>query len=81
MPWTNIIEDLTVKEIVGAFYDEKLQNTNQTELRIESDIEKCINYMLSGKAIRICLIAGLIKRISIYKISYYPGLIVTVRKI
>ena len=47
MPLTYIIEDLTCKEIVGTFYKEKLQKTNQTEFRIE---EKGINCMLSGNA-------------------------------
>ena len=31
-----------------------------------------INYMLNKKVIIICLIAELIKKISLYKMSYYP---------
>ena len=33
-----------------------------------------INFLLSGKVITIYLIIGLIKKISLYKMSYFPKL-------
>ena len=35
MPWTYVISDL-YGEILGTFYEKELQNTNQTELKIEN---------------------------------------------
>ena len=35
VPWTYAIEDLKDKEIIGMFYKNELQKTNQTEFRIE----------------------------------------------
>ena len=29
VPWTNVISDLNAEEIVGTFYEKKLQKTNQ----------------------------------------------------
>ena len=46
------ISDLNGQEIVGTFYDNKLQKTNQKELKKQSR-EKVINYMLHGKAMMI----------------------------
>ena len=43
----------------GTFYRKELQKTNQTEFRIQKVI---MNYILSGKVVIICLIAGLIKK-------------------
>ena len=39
--WTCIVNDLNGKEIVGTFYENEFQKTNQKEFRIE----KVINYM------------------------------------
>ena len=33
--WTYVISDLNGEEIIGSFYEEELQKTNQKELRIE----------------------------------------------
>ena len=38
VPWTYIMEDLNGKEIVGKFYENKFQKTNQTDFRIEKVI-------------------------------------------
>ena len=35
VPWTYVINDLNGEEIIGAFYEKELQNTNQKEFRIE----------------------------------------------
>ena len=35
VPWTYIINDLKGEEIIGTFYEKKLQKTNQKEFRIE----------------------------------------------
>ena len=33
--WTNVISDLKGEEIVGTFYKEELQNSNQKEFRVQ----------------------------------------------
>ena len=33
-PWTYVINDLNGEKIIGTFYEEELQKTNQQELRI-----------------------------------------------
>ena len=64
VPWTSVISDLQVEKIVGTFYENELQTTNQKEFRIEKVIrKKVINYMLNGKVTVIRLIAGSIKKI------------------
>ena len=35
VPWTYFINDLNGEEIVGTFYKNELQNTNQEEFRTE----------------------------------------------
>ena len=35
VPWTYFINDLNGEEIVGTFYENELQNTNQEEFRTE----------------------------------------------
>ena len=40
VPWTYAIEHLNAEEIVGIFYEKKLQKTNQTEFRIEKVLKK-----------------------------------------
>ena len=35
VPWAYVINDLNGEEIVGTFYENKLQKTNQKELRIK----------------------------------------------
>ena len=50
VPWTYVINDVNGEEIVGTFYKNELQKTNQKEFRIEKVIKrKVINYMLNGK--------------------------------
>ena len=39
VPWTYVISDLQVEKIVGTFYENELQKTNQTEFRIEKVIQ------------------------------------------
>ena len=40
MPWTYLISDLNGEEIVGMFYEEELQMTNQTEFRVEKVMKR-----------------------------------------
>ena len=40
VPWTYIINYLNVKEIIGTFYEKKLQKTYQQEFRIEKVIKR-----------------------------------------
>ena len=40
LPWTYAINDLNEKEIVGTFYENELQKTNQEEFRIEKVIKR-----------------------------------------
>ena len=40
MLWTYFISDLNGEEIVGTFYEKKLQKTNQREFRVEKVIKR-----------------------------------------
>ena len=40
VPWTYVINNLNGKEIVGTFYQNELQKTNQEELRIKKIIKR-----------------------------------------
>ena len=40
VPWTYIINDLKGEEIIGTFYEKKLQKTNQKEFRIEKILKR-----------------------------------------
>ena len=40
VPWTNVINDLNGEEIIGTFYKEKFQKTNQKVLRTEKVIKR-----------------------------------------
>ena len=40
VPWTYVINDLNREEIIGTFYEQELQGTNQQEFRIEKVIRK-----------------------------------------
>ena len=40
VPWTYVINDLNGEEIVGTFYEKKLQGTNQQEFSIEKVIKR-----------------------------------------
>ena len=47
VPWTYVINDLNGEEIIGTFYENELQKTNQKEFRMEKVLKKkkVINYM------------------------------------
>ena len=40
MPWTYVISDLKVVEIVRTFYEKELQKTNEKEFRVEKVIKR-----------------------------------------
>ena len=43
VPWTYVINDLNGREIVGTFYENKLQKTNHKEFRIKKVIKRTGN--------------------------------------
>ena len=42
VPWTYVISDLNVKNIVGTFYEKELQKTNQEEYHIKVLVETLV---------------------------------------
>ena len=40
VPWTYVISNINNEEIVGSFYEKKLQKTNQKEFRFEKVIKR-----------------------------------------
>ena len=40
VPWTYTISDLNGEEIIGSFYENELQKTNQKEFRIEKILKR-----------------------------------------
>ena len=61
MLWIYVIGDINGEEIVGTFYENELQKTNQKEFRIEKVInKKCDKLYWKDSIIR--LIVGLIKK-------------------
>ena len=40
VPWTYVINDLNLGEIIGALYEEELQETNQKQFTIEKVIKR-----------------------------------------
>ena len=43
VPWTDVINDLNGEEIIGTFYEKKLQKTNQKEFRIEKLLKRKVD--------------------------------------
>ena len=43
VPWTYVINDLNGEQIIGTFYEKKLQKTNQEEFRIEKVIKRKVD--------------------------------------
>ena len=63
IPWTYVVNDLNGEEIIGSFYENELQKTNQKQFRIEKVLKRKGN-KLYVKCQIIVLIVGLIKNIS-----------------
>lgn len=40
VPWIYVLDELHGKKIVAPFYEKKLQNANQTEIRVETVTKK-----------------------------------------
>ena len=40
VPWTYVLNDLNGEEIIGTFYENELQKTNQKKFRIEKVLKK-----------------------------------------
>ena len=40
VPWTYVLNDINCEEIIGTFYQNELQKTNQKEFRIEKVLKK-----------------------------------------
>ena len=43
VPWTYVLNDLNGEEIIGTFYENELQKTNQKEFKIEKVLKKKID--------------------------------------
>ena len=66
-------EDLNAEEIDETFYEKELQKTNQTEFRIEKVIKRKVDKLyVKWNAMVILVIVGSIKKILLYKTSYFP---------
>ena len=63
VPSTYVINDLNGEEIIGSFYENELQKTNQKQFRIEKVLKRKAD-KLYVKCQIIVLIVGLIKKIS-----------------
>ena len=63
MSWTYVINDLNGEEIVGTFYENELQKTNQKEFRIAKVVKRKDDKLyLKWKESIIRLIVGSIKK-------------------
>ena len=63
VPWTYIVKDLDGGEIVGTFYEKKLQKIKKEDFRVENVTkENEINYVLNGKSAIVFLTVGVINR-------------------
>lgn len=61
--------------MVEIFYEKELLKTNQTKFRVQKVIKKRGNKLyVKWKGHDHCLIVAQIKKISLYKISYFPEL-------
>ena len=71
VPWTYVINDLNGDQIIGTFYEQELQGTNQREFRVEKVIKRKGDKLnVKWKVMIILLTVGLIKKI-LYKMSQY----------
>ena len=48
VPWTYVINDLNVEEIIGTFYENELQKTDQKEFRTEKVLKKKVIFKMEG---------------------------------
>ena len=68
-----VIKKVNGDKVVGTFCEKELQKTNQTEFRVEKVIKRNeISCMSNGKDVIILSTVGLIKKILLYKRSYFP---------
>ena len=71
VPWTYVISDLNVEEIVGTFYEKQLQKSNQKEFRVERVIKrKGDKLYLKWKGYDYYFKSWIHKKISFYKMIY-----------
>ena len=72
MHWTYLIEDINEAKHFGKFYEKELQKINQTDFRIEKIIRrKGDRLSIKWKGYDNSLTVGLIKKIFLYKMSYF----------
>ena len=69
MPWSYLISDLNSEEIVEAFHEKELRKANKKEFRVEKVIKR-----KGDKLYEKATIVGLIKKISLYQMGYFPEL-------
>ena len=73
VPQTYVIGELNGEEVIGTFYEKELKKTNQKVYRMEKVTKKKFKkYMISRNVMIIRLIAGQIKKVSLFKLSYFP---------
>ena len=71
VPWIHVLNDLNGKEIIGTFYENELQKTNQKEFRIEKVLKKKSDKLyVKWKGYDNSFNIGLIKK-TLYKMSQY----------
>ena len=68
--WTYVINDLNGEEIIGIFYENELQKTDEKEFRIEKVLKKKGDKLYIKWVMIILLIVGLIKK-TLYKMNQY----------
>ena len=72
-----VIIDLNVEEIFRTSYKRKLEKRNQkhfTKKQVTKKNGDIKLYILNGKAVIILLTVGLMKKILLYKMNYFPEL-------
>ena len=62
VPLIYVIEDFNEEEIFGTFYEKELQKTNQKEFRVKKGYGNSFNSWID-------------KKISFYKMNYFPNCI------
>ena len=80
MPWTYVIENLNGEEIVGMFQSKEKQKRNKIEFRSQKVIKrKGEKLYIKWKGYDSSFSSYIDKKISLYKMRFYPELLETIR--
>ena len=74
MPWSYLISDLNSEEIIETFHEKELRKANKKGFRVEKVIKR-----KGDKLYEKATIVGLIKKISLYQMGYFPNYILVVK--